>query len=351
MQGAKLLILLVLALGMVLSGACIDEDEEQMKVKVIYAGSLFVPFGELEQAFESAYPGTDVELEGHGSIQSIRHVTEIHEEFDVIAVADDSLIPAMMYPEYADWYVRFGENQMVIIYTNTSLYADEINESNWYEILARPGVTFGFSNPMLDASGYRTLTLIPLAELYYEDPEIFEELIAQHFDPTVEMREEGDGRYSVIVPEIFEPQGDKIAVRGGSVQLLALLDFGGIDYAFGYKSVAQQHGLRYLELPPEIDLSSSEHQDYYSQVTVKMGFQRFESVEIDREGKQIFYGITVPKNALNPDLGLTFVEFVLSEEGAHVLQSTYQPTITPEADDLEHLPEELSAVVTKELAT
>ncbi|MGC9444746.1 MAG: tungstate ABC transporter substrate-binding protein WtpA, partial [Candidatus Methanospirareceae archaeon] len=282
MRTTKLLIILILALGVVLSAACLDEDEEQTKVKVIYAGSLFVPFGALEQAFESTYPGIDAELEGHGSIQSIRHITEIHEEFDVIAVADDSLIPAMMYPEYADWYVRFGENQMVIMYSNTSLYADEINESNWYEILARPGVTFGFSNPMLDASGYRTLTLIPLAELYYEDPMIFDELIAQHFQPTVEVLEEEDGRYSVIVPEIFEPQGDKIAIRGGSVQLLALLDFGGIDYAFGYKSVALQHGLRYLELPPELDLSSAEYSEYYRQVTVKMGFQRFKSVEIDR---------------------------------------------------------------------
>ena len=91
--------------------------------------------------------------------------------------------------------------------------------------------------------------------------------------------------------------------------------------------------------------------EYYRQVTVKMGFQRFKSVEIERVGKPIYYGITVPKNALNPDLGLTFVEFVLSEEGARVLQSTYQPTITPEADALESLPEELSALVTKEIAT
>ncbi len=336
---------------MLVSSACISpEDGAKQELKVIYAGSLIVPFGDLEQAYERTHPDVDVVMEGHGSIQSIRHITDVHEEFDVVAVADDSLIPAMMYPEYADWYVRFADNQMVLMYRDTSLYADEITETNWYEILARPGVTFGFSNPMFDACGYRTLTLIPLAERYYEEAGLFEELIGGHFEPEVELREDADGGYTVLIPEIFEPQGAKIAVRGGSVQLLALLDFGGIDYAFGYKSVALQHGLQYVALPQEIDLSSAAYSDFYGEVTVNLGFQRFESVEIDRVGTPIFYGITVPKNAPNPDLGLSFVAFVLSDEGTHVLEGAYQPTITPEADSRERLPEELSAVVTKEIA-
>jgi molybdate/tungstate transport system substrate-binding protein len=255
----------------------------------------------------------------------------------------------MMYPDYADWYVRFAQNQVVIAYTNMSIYADEINESNWYEILGRPGVSFGFSNPMFDACGYRTLMVIQLAEDYYGNETIFEQLIARNFKSPFPVLEE-NGTYTVVAPEVFEPQGDKLVIRGGSVQLLALLELGGIDYAFEYKSVAEQHGLRYVELPAEIDLRSPEHRTRYETVRVMLGFQRFSSIGIERSGGPIFYAITIPSNAPNRDLALEFVHFVLSEEGARVLQSTYQPTIAPEADAIEHLPEELSAVVTKEIA-
>ena len=54
----------------------------------------------------------DVLNECHGSIQVIRHVTELHEQIDVVATADYALIPMLMYavddPDsglpYANWY-------------------------------------------------------------------------------------------------------------------------------------------------------------------------------------------------------------------------------------------------------
>lgn len=344
-----LLITLVLIGAVMLSSACITPGEKKAPVRVIYAGSLIIPFEEMERAFEEAHPEVDVLLEGHGSIQVVRHVTDLHEEYDVLAVADDSLIPDMMYPEYVDWYVRFARNQVVIAYTNQSLYADELTDSTWYEILGRPEVKFGFSNPMFDACGYRTLMLMQLAEGYYGNETIFEELIARQFKSPFPVLAE-NGTYTIVAPEIFEPQGDKLAIRGGSVQLLALLELGGIDYAFEYRSVAEQHGLRYLELPAEIDLSSEALATEYAKVTVRLGFPRFSSVSIDRPGRPIWYAITVPSNAPRRDLALDFVRFVLSEEGARVLQSTQHPSSTPEADSLELLPEELRAVVRKEIA-
>jgi molybdate/tungstate transport system substrate-binding protein len=348
-MNVKYLVILVLIGAVALSSACITPGEEKTPLRVIYAGSLIIPFEEIAKAFEEVHPDVDVLLEGHGSIQVIRHVTDLHEEYDVLAVADDSLIPDMMYPDYADWYVRFAQNQVVIAYTNQSLYADELNESNWYEILGRPEVSFGFSNPMFDACGYRTLMVIQLAEDYYGNETIFEQLIASNFKAPFPVLAE-NGTYTIVAPEVFEPQGDKLAIRGGSVQLLALLELGGIDYAFEYKSVAEQHGLRYLELPAEIDLRSPELRARYQTVRVMLGFQRFSSLGIERPGGPIFYAITVPTNAPNRDLALEFVRFVLSEEGARVLQRADQPTIVPEADSLEHLPQELSAVVTKEIA-
>ncbi len=334
MKTIHIAVLVLLIVAVVVSTVIYQQQEqEETKLKVIYAGSLIVPFEELEKQFESRHPGVDVQIEGHGSIQVIRQVTDIHKAVDVLAVADYSLIPDMMYAtpsgeDYADWYVKFATNQMVLAYNNQSKYADEITESNWYEILARPDVTFGFSNPMLDSCGYRTLMVTQLAESYYDNQTIFDDLIACNFEPTISGTKEGD-TYIVFVPEIFEPHAGKVVVRGGSVQLLALLEYGGLDYAFQYKSVAQQHGLRFVELPDQIDLSSTEYEDDYKKVIVRLGFQRFSAVDTERVGSPIFYAVTIPKNAPQPELAVAFVEFVIGEEGQKILGNLEQPSLVP----------------------
>lgn len=338
--------LIIIAAVVVSVSLYMPHKQEKTRLKVICAGSLIVPFEEIEKQFESQHPDVDVQIEGHGSIQVIRQVTDIHKEVDVLVVADDSLIPDMMYPLYADWNLRFATNQMVIAYNNKSKYANVINESNWYEILIQPDVKFGFSNPMLDSCGYRTLMVTQLAELYYDNQTIFDDLIACNFNPTISVTKNGD-TCIVLVPGVFEPRAEKVVIRGGSVQLLALLDYGGIDYAFQYKSVAQQHGLRFLELPALIDLSSHEHEEIYKKVEIRLGFQRFASVDVERVGMSIFYGITIPGNAPHPELAVEFVKFIISDEGQRVLCDLEQPTIPCVTDNWDKIPEELRPLVIK----
>ena len=347
MKAIHILVLVVIA-AVIVAATYLPHEQKKTELKVVYAGSLIVPLGEIEEQFESTHPGVDVQMEGHGSIQAVRQVTDIHRNVDVLVVADETLIPDMMYPGHADWYVRFATNQMVIAYTNNSRYAGEINDSDWYEILARPDVTFGFSNPMLDACGYRTLMMTALAEHYYDNQTIFDDLIASNLDPEFTITTDGDTAI-VCVPETIDPRTEKIVIRGGSVQLLALLDLGEIDYAFLYKSMAEQHGLRFLELPAEIDLSSPEYEDDYKKVTVQLGFQRFTSVDAERECKPIFYGITIPKNATSPELAAEFVEFVISDDGLAVLCDMKQPTVAPVADNPDKMPDRLRSVVVDEI--
>jgi len=248
-----------------------------VRLHILEAGSLVIPFGEVEKEFERLHPDIDVLLEGHGSIQVIRHITEIHDEVDLAAVADHSLIPMLMYPAqlpdgqgaYADWTVSFAINHLGIAYTPESRYADEINSDNWIEILFRDDVTVGFSDPRFDACGYRALMLIKLAEDYYANPDIFEELVVNNFQSRIKVAEE-DGVSVIRIPELLEPTQQRIILRGFSVQLLALLESHDVDYAFEYDSVAKQHGLEFLELPPQIDLSSSEHAGEYQKVRVSL---------------------------------------------------------------------------------
>ena len=73
------------------------KPQNKTPLVVFAAGSLIIPFAEIETAFEAKYPNIDVLAEYNGSIQVMRHVTDLHEPSDVVATADASLVPMLMY--------------------------------------------------------------------------------------------------------------------------------------------------------------------------------------------------------------------------------------------------------------
>jgi len=319
--GLRTVVLASLIIGLILCTGCFEQASRPTQLKVIAAGSLLAPFAEAEQEFEAAHPGVDVQIEGHGSIQVIRQVTDLHRRADVVAVADASLIPDLMYrpmegttANYTDSYIAFGGNDLVIAYTGKSRYAGEISPENWPDILSRPDVRVGFSNPMLDAAGYRTLMVVQLAEGEYGKPSLFDTMIAEQFTPPLPVTMEGPVAV-ITLPEIMRPSGDKLVIRDGSIYLLSLLEAGGIDYAFEYRSVSETMNLPYVELPASINLGEESYSDQYGKVKVILGFQRFSSIGQERTGMPIVYAITVPANAPNPGLAHEFMEYVVQESG------------------------------------
>jgi molybdate/tungstate transport system substrate-binding protein len=332
--------------------ACSSNRPAKTEMRVLCAGSLMIPLEAIEEAYEARHPDIDVLIEGHGSIQVIRHVTELYEEADVVAVADYSLIPMMMYDatipdtgeSYASWHVKFATNSLGIAYSPSSAYADEINEDNWYEILSRTEVRLGISDPRLDACGYRALMLLYLAESYYNDSTIFENVLGA-FNPPVEVYP-GETSATITVPEILNPLSERIILRGSSIRLLALLESGDTDYSFEYRSVAEQHNLNFLSLPPEIDLSTVEQTDAYGQVSCRMDFRRFASVQPEFTGQPIIYGITIPANAPHHDAAVEFLEFMLGVEGQQIFSQHHHPPLAPaEADDINRTPTELVSLL------
>jgi len=327
---------------------------ETTQLSVFVAGSLVVPFAEIEQAYEDMHPDVDVQIEAHGSIQVIRHVTEIHDLIDVIIPADYSLIPLLMYnsliPEtdlpYADWTVQWASNRVVLAFTPQSLYADEIDSHNWVEIIARPDVLFGISDPRLDAAGYRTLMIGQLAESVYGNPTIFEEIFLGAFSQPI-IAQKKSNQHIILVPEILETtDSSNIIMRSGSVALLALLESGDIDYAFEYESVARQHGLNFVELPVEINLGDPNHAADYGAVEVRLDFQRFASVTPVFDGEVIGYGITIPANAPNPESALDFVEFLLGPQGGSIMDgNSHSVFTTPVVDNYQALPDRLKSII------
>jgi molybdate/tungstate transport system substrate-binding protein len=311
--------LLILLVVFIYSTAGCTSDVQQPKtvLKVLPAGSLLQPFEEVEKAFEAQHPDVDVQVEGHGSIQVIRQVTDLHRPIDVVAVADESLIPDLMFRKdpvtgenFTDTYTPFATNAMVIAFTNKSRYADEINSENWYHVLSRPDVRVGISNPMLDAAGYRSIMVSLLAERYYKNSTLFPALIGSHFTPPLVVQDTGNIA-TVRIPEVLRPSDEKLVIRDGSIFVISHLEAGGIDYAFEYKSVAEGHDLRWVSLPPEIDLSSPDFSDEYGKVRVILGFQRFSTIGQNRTGQPIVYAISIPNSAPNRKLAQEFADVVV----------------------------------------
>lgn len=286
------------------------------KIIVFHAGSLAVPFIAMEKAFEVKYPEYDVVREAAGSRACARKITEIHKPADVMASADYKVIDNLLIPAYAKFNVQFVTNEMAIAYTEHSKYNKEINAENWVDIFMREGVKVGHSNPNLDPCGYRSILVTKLAEKYYKKPGFYDRLFGYG-----ENYENG------------EENKNKVVVRPKETDLLGLLEVEGYDYLYIYKSVAEQHGLKYIVLPPEVSLKDKQFSDFYKQASIKITGKKPGSL-ITKKGSEMVYGITVIENEKeglpkNKEGAVKFVDFVLSPEGQAIMQKNGQGVISP----------------------
>lgn len=279
-------------------GACAQE-----KLTVFHAGSLSAPMAKIEAQFEKAHPDVDVQREAGGSAALARKIIDLDGKCDVYFSADYMVIERLLRPDFADWNVMFASNSLVLMYGPKSKFADEINGDNWYEVLMRPDVRWGHSDPDADPCGYRSLMVLQLAQKYYK----------------------ADGLYEKALNDPLR------AVRPKAIDLVAMVESGAMDYAFEYKSVAVQHGLNYVELPVQVNLKSPAYKDLYATVSVERAGKK-PGTKINTKGAPIVYGFTMPKAGANPDMAMAFVEYILSSEGGlAVFQEMGQDIVGPQA--------------------
>jgi molybdate/tungstate transport system substrate-binding protein len=261
---------------------------------VFNAGSLAHPVRELLTAFQRRYPAVRAVHESSGSLEAARKLTELGKIPDVIAVADYGVIEKLLIPRFATWHATFASNAMVLAYTDRSLAAKEVGPENWWQILLRPGVRSGHSNPALDPNGYRTLMVFQLAETHYREPGLARRLTAG-------------------VPARH--------IRPKEADLTALLQAGELDYAWSYRSLAQTAGLRWVELPREINLSDPALASRYSTAAVRLpgaAMRGADSVEF--RGEPIAYALTIPSGAPHRATAEAFARFVFGSEGQEILR-------------------------------
>ena len=341
-------VLTVLLVFVLIFSSCSGTGTRKTNLVVFEADSLMVPFAQIQKEFEQTNPDIQLKIEAHGSIQVIRQVTELGQDVDVVAVADYSLIPMLMYQTlmpngkpYADWDIESTTNQLVLAYDSKSKYVDEINTGNWYQIISRPDIKFGLADPRMDAVGYRTLMAMKLAEYYYGVDNIMDDTVGKYFAMPI-TASEVNGISTIHIPELLEPTENHMVLRGAHMQLLALLESGDIDYTIDYKSTVIQDGLNYLELPPEINLADVNFAQNYHKVVVTTDFQRFRTVNPVFEGLPIIYGMTIANNSKNKDAAIKFIQFVLGPEGQRIFNDCHQPELVPpQCDNISALPDSL----------
>jgi molybdate/tungstate transport system substrate-binding protein len=104
---------------------------------------------------------------------------------------------------------------------------------------------------------------------------------------------------------------------------LAALQSGQIDYLAIYRSNALEEHLKYVALPPQVNLSDLAMAASYAEVTVDAGSLG------KKQAKPIIYGLTIPSNAPDPALAEKFIGFVLGPQGQAIMRSNGFVVINP----------------------
>ncbi|MCX6226276.1 MAG: extracellular solute-binding protein [Bacteroidia bacterium] len=274
---------------------------DNMELSVFHAGSLSVPMKNLAAAFEKENPGLKVQLEAAGSLACVRKITELNQICDVLALADYSLIDDLIIPKYAQWNILFATNELCIAYNDKSRKANLINAGNWFDILMDPEIRYGRSDPNADPCGYRTVLAVKLADRYYPGGREWQKLLEK----------------------------DKRFIRGKETDLNALLESQTIDYMFNFRSVAVQHGFKFLRLPDSINLSNPNLDPWYSTVKVDVRGTGPGTI-VTQKGASIVYGMTIPTNAPNPKLAEKFIRFITDPgKGRLIIEQSGQTALDP----------------------
>jgi len=266
------------------------------EVVVFHASSLSAVLGDAAEVFAKANPQFRIRLEPSGSQVAARKVSELGMRADIVAVADAALIDKMMIPAHATWNAVFATNEIVIAHKDHSKWTDQITAQNWPEVLVRDGVRLGRADPDTAPIGYQTLMVWQLAE--------------------------SSGAYGSSGAQLtarLMAQCSKDHVVHDEAELLALLESRSVDYAFLFRSTAEDHHLKILALPPEINLSRQDQAARYRTAQVEIRMKQGQG-GAHIVGAPVTYGLTIPSRAPHPDAGARFIAFLFGDSGRRLFE-------------------------------
>lgn len=316
----KILFSLISLLFFVFQGSTQTKQAFSGDLVIFHAGSLSVPLKEVAAEFKKLYPEVNIQMEAAGSVASARKITDLDKPCDIMASADYAVIDKMLIPKYADYNIKFASNELCVVYSEKSRYADQVNAKNWMEILLKTDVAFGRSDPNSDPCGYRTEMMFQLAEKHYKKQGLYSKLTAK----------------------------DKENMRPKETDLLALLETNSIDYIFLYRSVAVQHSLKYIVLPDAVNLKNPAFAIQYASAKVEINGSK-PGEKQTMNGEPMIYSFTILRNAPNKAAAIAFAEFLLrKEKGQAIMARNGQPSVVPmKVNNYDKVPSQLKPFVKK----
>jgi molybdate/tungstate transport system substrate-binding protein len=273
--------------------ACTPEESPR-SIVVYNAPAIARPMRAVLDSF-SAKTGIGFEQETASSLELARKVLDLGGHPDVLVLADPDIFTQLLQPPITTWHALFARNRIVLAYTPRSKGAAEIDSTNWFRVLAGPGIEVGRSDPDADPSGYRTQLVWKLAEAHYREPGLYDRML------------------------LAAPPRN---VRPREADQVALLEAGEYDYTWTYQNLADNAGFRYVKLPEAIHLGSPSHAENYATASVRVrGKTRNDSVRF--QGRPILFGVSIPNTSASPDLAERFTAFLLSNDGKQILRQLH----------------------------
>jgi molybdate/tungstate transport system substrate-binding protein len=301
-------------------------SSENGTITIYAAASLAKQMNATAAEFKTKHPNVDVQIQYGGSSNLISQITQLNKSVDIMASADYGLIDKNLIPNYTSFNLEFARNELVIAYTNNSKNSSQINSTNWYEIMNQSDVKIGIADPNSAPAGYRGVMMIQLANSYYNNSNIFNDLIASN--SAITSQANGSG-YVISSPNTMNPTS-KIVSRPAVSDLMPVLQSNSVDYVLVYKSDAEQQkdsGVKYVTLPAELALSNTTYESTYKNYKLTQFSDTNKSKSITLT--PIVYGITVLNNAPQRDLAIEFMQLLLSSEGNKITTESYQDPIVP----------------------
>ena len=212
-------------------GGCAAVGEP--RVRTLVAGSLqAAASGALQRATEP-----ELAVEAHGSVHAARLLADGMRDPAIVALADPTLFDRLLSTA---WHAVVASNELVVAYNPQTPGGNRVADADvWTDALARDDVALGRTDPELDPLGYRTVFALELAARRRGEPGLAE---------------------GVLGPEQRYPE----------TQLLAQFETGGIDAAVVYRSMAEERGYPYRELPPAVNLGDPVRAEQYGAVSYEL---------------------------------------------------------------------------------
>ena len=261
-------------------------------VTVAYAGSMGVVMDRgLGPAFTAA-SGTRFHGIGQAAMGLAHLIVSKTMAADVFVSVSAAPAELVERAGFASQAVPVASTAMVLAYSPKSRFAAAFaaaKNGGWTKILDNPALRFGRTDPAVDPQGQYVLFTLQLAQAYYKLPGFAAQVAGAPGNPA----------------EIFaEPS------------LLARLQDGQIDATLSYKSAVISQHLPYMNLPPQINLSSPAFASAYRRAALTLTLKGMRRTLHPRP--LVFYA-QVLKNAPDPQAAQAFMAFLSGPQGQKIL--------------------------------